>query len=377
MKELLGVIDEVISQPNQVKPIIVHFQNGQLADEETENISCGLFHDKQKDKKLLAVSCRQMVYKGYKPDDKQQLMHTMLLLHNKRTGKVRLVEAERWSVNAVLDKQVIDNNKNTSDEKIVLLNKQFGSKKAKRKTEQYERMKINVNAVKDDLEKTVSNIEINKEDLEMPTADDIITDIHLPPCNRDATNVQDVYNLNDIIPENKLEFLNETAKKIIKCVPTGKSKYFMYIIRSLKSDPDYIKKVSILLYMDAVSKWLNIPIKDARKRGACICPESEEVNSHIVDSYSLQVNGARLRPASMKDKAITHCLILGLIISDYVINIELLATMLQSRIGIKKLSNLSRILGMVPCKNDKNSYTLKLPLPKQISMVKKTKRKTL
>ncbi|XP_015176579.1 PREDICTED: DNA-directed RNA polymerase I subunit RPA49-like isoform X2 [Polistes dominula] len=372
-----GIIDEVISQPNQVKPIIVQFQNGQLADEETENISCGLFHDKQKDKKLLAVSCRQMVYKGYKPDDKQQLMNTMLLLHNKRTGKVRLVEAERWSVNAVLDKQVLDNDKHTSDEKMVLLNKKFGSKKAKRKTEQYEKMKVNVDAVKDDLEKTVANIKIDKEDLKTPTTDEIITDIHIPPCNRDACNVEDVYNLNDIVPENILETLNEASNKIIQCVPTGKSKYFMYIIRSLKSDPDYIKKVSILLYMDAVSKWLNIPIKDVKKRGASICPESEEINSHIIDTYSIQSNGGRLRPASMKDKAIIHCLILGLIISNYVINIELLATMLQSRIGIKKLSNLSRIVGMVPCKNDKNSYTLKLPLPKQISMVKKGRRQTL
>ncbi|KAI4500073.1 hypothetical protein M0802_004943 [Mischocyttarus mexicanus] len=377
MKELLGVIDKVISEPNKVKPIIVQFQNGQLVDEETENTSCGLFHDKQKNKKLLAVSCREMVYKGYKPDDKQQLMRTMLVFHNKRTGKVRLVEAERWSVNAVLDKQVVKNSTNTGDERIALLNKQFGSKKAKRKTEQYERMKINVDAVKDDLEKTVSNIEINNEDLETVTANNIITNIDIPHCNRDATNVQDVYNLNDIIPENKLETLYKAAAEIIECVPEGKSKYFTYIMRLLKSDPDYIRKVSILLYMDAVSNWLNIPIKETKKRNLCICPQSKEINSHIINTYSLQANNGRLRPASIKDKAITHCLILGLFISDYVVNIELLATMLKSRIGTRKLSNISRILGMVPCKNDKNTYILKLPLPKQTSMVKVGKRKRL
>lgn len=36
------------------------------------------------------------------------------------------------------------------------LNKQFGSKKTKRSTEQQERLKMNINIVKDQLEKTVS-----------------------------------------------------------------------------------------------------------------------------------------------------------------------------------------------------------------------------
>lgn len=124
-------------------------------------MSCGLFYDKQKEKKLLALSNGQIVYKGYTPDNKQQFMQTMLVLHNKKTGKIRLVQAERWSVSPVLHKQVIDNNKNTDADRIALLNKQFGSKKVKRKTEQFERMKINVNAVKDDLEKTVSSKIIN------------------------------------------------------------------------------------------------------------------------------------------------------------------------------------------------------------------------
>ncbi|KAL2720866.1 DNA-directed RNA polymerase I subunit RPA49-like [Vespula squamosa] len=377
MKRLLeGVIDEVIIQPKKVKPMIVNFQNGELKDEAAETMSCGLFYDKQKEKKLLAVSNGQIIYKGYTPDNKQQFMQTMLVLHNKRTGKIRLVQAERWSVSPVLHKQVVDNNKNTDADRIALLNKQFGSKKVKRKTEQFERMKINVNAVKDDLEKTVSNIEINKEDLETQIVDnDYITNIHLPQCNRDATNVKDVYNLNDIIPENKLETLNETAKETINRVPEGKSKFFTHALRFLKSDPDNIKKVTLLLYIEAVAKWLNMPIKDAKKRGINICPYSEEVNSHIIETYSIQSYSGRLRPASMKDKAIVHCIILGLIISDFVIDLELLATMLHNRIGIRKLIDLAKIIAAVPNKNDKKTFTLRLPLPEQVAMVKKGKKK--
>jgi len=81
----------------------------------------------------------------------------MLVLHNKKTGKVRLFEAERWQVTPVLEKPDIEDKKDNIDEKIVTLNKQFGSKKVKRRTEQLERMKMDVNSIKEQLENTVSS----------------------------------------------------------------------------------------------------------------------------------------------------------------------------------------------------------------------------
>lgn len=81
----------------------------------------------------------------------------MLVLHNKKTGKVRLFEAERWQVTPVLEKPDIEDNKDNVDEKIVTLNKQFGSKKVRRRTEQFERMKMDINSVKEQLENTVSS----------------------------------------------------------------------------------------------------------------------------------------------------------------------------------------------------------------------------
>lgn len=105
----------------------------------------------------MALSNGHIVYKGYKPEPKKQLTRTMLMLHNKRTGKVRLIEAEQWQVSPVLQKPVIEENKNDVDENITILNKQFGSKKVKRRTERYEKMKIDVNSVKEQLEKTVSS----------------------------------------------------------------------------------------------------------------------------------------------------------------------------------------------------------------------------
>ena len=144
-----AIIEDVIIDSSKVQPIIVNFQNGELKDEEAKKMSTGLFYDPKKQKTMVALSNGQIVYRGYKPDTSQDLMRTMLVLHNRKTGKVRLVQVERWQVNAVLGKPIADNKKSADDENIATLNKQFGSKKAKRITEQYERMKINVDSVKE------------------------------------------------------------------------------------------------------------------------------------------------------------------------------------------------------------------------------------
>lgn len=210
-------------------------------------MSSGLFYDQKKGKTLLALSNGQIVYRGYKPDTSQDLMRTMLVIRNRKTGKVRLVQAERWQVAPVLDKPVLDNVKGNEDDKIARLNKQFGSKKVKRRTEQYEKLKINVDTVKEQLEQTVSSknllsvkliyekirstllfeyklmlalivadVEIDRLDLSTQLPEnEYITNTSLPECNRDATNVSDVYNIFDIIPENKLQALYDTATEVL------------------------------------------------------------------------------------------------------------------------------------------------------------------
>ena len=71
------------------------------------------------------------------------------------------------------------------------------------------------------------------------------------------------------------------------------SKFFIQILKNLKSDPNNIKKTALLVYIQAVAIWLNMPIKDAKKRGIEVCLASQEINSHIIDTYSVQSNHGR------------------------------------------------------------------------------------
>ncbi|XP_003698360.1 uncharacterized protein LOC100870363 isoform X1 [Apis florea] len=379
MKLLRAIIDDVIIEPSKVQPIIVNFQNGELKDEEAKKMSCGLFYDQNKKKTMLALSNQQIVYRGYKPDTTQDLMRTMLVLHNKKTGKARLVQVERWQVTPILEKSAIKDNRQAEDEKIAMLNKQFGSKKVKRRTEQFERLKINVESIKEQLEQTVSNVEIDRMELstQLPN-NEYITNITLPECNREATNVNDVYNIYDIIPENKLENLYNNVKEILNNNSNTleeNSKFFIRTLQYLKSDSDNLQKTTLLIYIQAIATWLNMPIKDAKKRGIKVCLVSEEINSYIIDTYSVQSNHGRLRPTSVKDKGVIHCMILALIICNFTLDLELFATIFSHRMGLKKLTDLARIIGALPNKEDKKIVTLKIPLPAPVSIIKKGKRK--
>ncbi|KOC60835.1 hypothetical protein WH47_05613, partial [Habropoda laboriosa] len=210
-----AVIEDVIMEPSKIQPIIVNFQNGALKDEEAKKMSCGVFYDQKKKKTTLALSNGQIVYKGYKPDMDQDMMHTMLVVHNRKTGKVRLVQVERWQVTAVLDKPVVEDNM-ADEAKIAMLNKQFGSKRVKRRTEQHERLQMNVEHIKEQLKDTVTDVEIDRTELsiELPE-NEYITNTALPECNRNANTPNDVYNIYDIIPKNKLKTMYDYAADIL------------------------------------------------------------------------------------------------------------------------------------------------------------------
>lgn len=121
-----------------------------------------MLYDEKKDKRVLALSDGRMVYKGYRPDPKESLTYTMFALYNRKTEKVRLIQVERWNVAAVVappdnSADEYESDHETYEDKSATLNKQFGSKKMKRRTEQSERMKINVDSMTNQLEASVAS----------------------------------------------------------------------------------------------------------------------------------------------------------------------------------------------------------------------------
>ncbi|KYM76270.1 Pterin-4-alpha-carbinolamine dehydratase 2 [Atta colombica] len=366
MKQLKAIIEDVIVQSNEIQPIIVNFQNGELKDEEVKQISCGLYREQKDNKTVLALSNGHIVYKGNRPDCKKESTRTMLVLHNKRTGKVRLFEAERWEVAPVLEKFDNEDKINDMDHKITILNKQFGSKKIKRRTEQFEKLKVNVESVKEQLEKAVSNVEINRLDLSSQLPNDDCLNAILPVCNRNASNVKDVYNIYDIIPKSKLEMLYEYAMKITDEDMKEKAEFFKHTLRIMQSDPDKVNKIALLLYIEMINEWFAMKI--TRKRDIVVCSISEEVNQHIIDMYSISGPNGRTRPNFMTDKGLIHSLILALTISNFTLDLEMFRFMFKKRTSLKKLMDLTKLIGAVSSKDDKKIIVLKVPMPPPVKL---------
>ena len=69
----------------------------------------------------------------------------------------------------------------------------------------------------------------------------------------------------------------------------------------------------------------------------------------------------------MRDKGLIHCIILGLIIWNYKLDLEKFSTLFELKVlGIKKLLDLSKYIYAVPSKEDKKTIILKLPLPQDV-----------
>lgn len=48
-----------------------------------------------------------------------------------------------------------------------------------------------------------------------------------------------------------------------------------------------LEHIALLLYLDAVASWLNMPMKDAKKRMSNVCPYSKEINDYVIETYSM------------------------------------------------------------------------------------------
>lgn len=62
--------------------------------------------------------------------------------------------------------------------------------------------------------------------------DEYITNTNLPACDREATNVKDLYNIYDIIPKSKLETLYDQAVEILKGTVEGYLSVFINVYTS-------------------------------------------------------------------------------------------------------------------------------------------------
>lgn len=94
------------------------------------------------------------------------------------------------------------------------LKMKFGSKRQQRVLENHMRLRTDADYLKDKLKGVVDRMSV--EQVDQQPAVDSPDPAYLPPINRNAATVDDVYKLHDIVSAEELAFLKEEAIRAMK-----------------------------------------------------------------------------------------------------------------------------------------------------------------
>lgn len=345
--------------------MLVSFQHGELNPEEAHKMKCELYANRRTGERVVRVAVNgDNVFSGSVPAAGSQLAWNLIAIRNKRTNKVQLVPATSIMLSPV--SRVVEKTSSVSvvtQEDKDRLRMKFGSKRQQRLLENYMRMRTDADALKDRLKGVIDSVSVEEDHLQpVVTASD---QGYLPPINRDAATVDDVYNLHDIVSAEELASLKEQASSTLK-EPQKEmfSKFFWDTLPNMLkfgNNQQVVEGVCALVYADLLIKFLNISVKSLQRQKYVICPYSEVINSKIINTFTLKSPNGRLRPNSLKDKALCHLIVLGLLLTQFKLDLEPLSQVLA--ISVKRLQQFSSQVGAVSSSRASSTVVLKLPLP--------------
>lgn len=172
-----------------------------------------------------------------------------------------------------------------------LLIKSFGGRKAIISHERHERMKVNVDIVKEQLDKTIETSESNAVDDGNQNIDQNLQLIR-PPFNKNATNICDIYEITNIIPKDLLDRLNDECYAILESdidsIPI-ESEFLMNYIKKVHTSTnpksvDNLLCLKICLYMDGLKNL--IKTRQRRMDKIELSKVTEKIENHIRENFS-------------------------------------------------------------------------------------------
>lgn len=362
MKPVKCRISEVASVDDRA--ILVSFQHGELIPEEAHKVKCGLYAHKKTGKHIVAVAMDDdHVFTGTEPAADSQIAWNLIAVRNKRTNKVRLFPTTSVMLSPVSHVAKTSSVSVVTQDDKDRLHMKFGSRKQQRVLENYMRTQTDTDALKDKLKSAIGNVSIEQATLQpIVNASD---QAYLPPMNRDAAIVDDVYSLHDIVSAEELASMKEEAVRIMKePQKEGFSLFFWETLPNLLNignSEQVLEGVCALLYADLLIKFLNTSVKSLQKQKNVICPYSEDINFKIISTFTMKSASGRLRPNSLKDKALCHLIVLGLLLTQFKLNLELLSKSLA--VSVKRLHQYCHQVGAVSSSRASSTVILKLPLP--------------
>lgn len=369
-----AIITDVIKRDSKNNiPILLNFQNGNLK----EGISKGAFivtNNKTTKCNEGVFSINNNIYHGAIRQNVDELTNTYIAV--RKDNKVRLIEVDQCCLVHDVHLQPTESLDRFSSKEAAtrVLMKTFGGKKSKSYLERTERSKIDLDIIKTQLNKTVDETLI-EENVNYVDEKEII-----PPFNKDATNIVNLYNFEDILSKQFLNSLEGEAASVkefeTKKLPIS-SEFIIKELERVKAHKDVQKQlelIKVLIYLDGLLNY--IKCKKRTLHGVELSKISDTISHDIIKRFSPKDSTTAIRTAISVDKAICYFIVLTILIQP---SFELDAQILTTEICRPK-QKIIKSCNMCNVKYQRNSsdiVTFALPSSTSNRKYGSFKRKTL
>jgi len=358
--------------------IVAGFSHGRLKVDQSDGIRFGYFSNSSdkfasRHEKMLIAETDKTRYVGrnFGPDalSAPSMCKYMLGVYDKRTNKVRLVDAAVFQLRpSTEDSDEEDDGdeseqKNEDDltyvQKHARLTEEFGTAKGKRMVEARMRNRVKSQALESVIASAMKDsapVTAEQSGSECPAG--------IPPHNKDATQPEDVYILDDIIPPAhmvalmgpSLIFVNATPEDINKWREDGT--YPGYVMHQLSILPVQGSlrqhRSAILLYWTYLHQLLHECNKQANDT-SLLLDVPTVIRRSLFDQFTQMFGGkhgksVRKMPARLKDLLRSYILVLCLILEEF--SLDFTALQRDLDVSLPKLEKCFQALG---CKTSRQT----------------------
>ncbi|KAK6632700.1 hypothetical protein RUM43_013470 [Polyplax serrata] len=358
-------------QKGRVNPVIVNFQNGEITESNAKNFKVTLTPDESGRTKVEVESTEGNIFQEVTFD--RPKMRQYIAIRNKITKKVKVIEVDSsLLINSVFAPQKAqEDTTDASDfsKNLMNLSKIFGGKKSFSKLHQKDKLNVSTSLMDEDIKEAAKGVKQEEDtdkslSLRVDEMDSVME--LLPPCNRNASKLSEVYILTEILTEEELLALKDQVRNVgLEKELHDADQYSTFFTLNYeqvkKSNEDLENRIAGLLFAETLIKFLLMPSKQITGKKANFCSFSSVIHSKLLNEFCIRSGSSVSRPFSMRDKIACYIIALTLISCNFQIDLKTLAQ--ASSVHLKRLTRLARVIGAVPMTKDGNCYHLKLPLP--------------
>jgi hypothetical protein len=274
--------------------IAAHFQHGILQPGSETEFSCIRATNTASKSNFLMAANKNNLYKGCIGEaTDNDLLNTFMAIRSKTTNKVRLIQVQECTMISK-DYDPIEKADLPNISKDVYF-KKFAGKKGSSYFDKIEKQKMNVDVIKEDIEKSLINIDEKKlfiKELDLLKANHE-ADL-LPPINNDQGSVDEIYDLKEIVTVEIFNHLEAVAQALllanIEELPV-KCEYVLKRIKNiqLSKEPDSpanINKLKICVYLDALSNLMEFGRRKKIDSNEELSGLSSPVEEHIRNNFN-------------------------------------------------------------------------------------------